>query len=287
MAGLGRGLGSLIPQKVNKQDNGPATPATSIADIGERIQQLDPKKIQANDQQPRTDFNDESLDELAASIKQHGIQQPLVVSQVGSGYQLITGERRLRAAKRLNLPTVPAIVRAADKQKRLELALIENIQRQDLNPLELGAAYRRLTDEFNLTDEEAGARLGKSRPYITNTIRLLGLPEPIKQALVDGRISEGHAKVILGFDSEAKQFELFNKIVANKMTVAQSVLETKKMGGTMKALIRANPADPDREAKLQSFFGVKTSIRRKKYGGQIVLDFWSDEELGEIMRKVS
>ncbi len=287
MSALGRGLGSLIPQKVNKAVGDKITPAVSVVNEDDKIWHLDTKLIRANDQQPRQDFDDAALTELAESIKQHGILQPLVVARDGDAYQLIAGERRLRAAKKINLPTVPAIVRAADEQNRLELALIENIQRQDLNPLELAMAYRRLADEFNLPYEKLAKRLGKSTPVIANTIRFLNLPEEIQRALVEGRISEGHAKIIVGLDTEAKQFELFHKIVANKMTVAQAATETQKMGGTKKARIKDNAADREREAKFQAFFGVKTIIKRKDYGGQIIIDFWDDEELGEMMKKIS
>jgi ParB family chromosome partitioning protein len=286
MSALGRGLGSLIPQKVNKQAGDQITPAVSVVDEGDKIWHVDPKLIKANDQQPRQDFNDAGLNELAQSIKQYGILQPLVVSKLGNGYQLITGERRLRAARKINLPTVPVIIRAADEQNRLELALIENIQRQDLNPLELAMAYRRLADEFNLTLEQVAQRLGKSTAVIANTIRFLNLPEEIQRALVAGRISEGHAKIFVGFDSEAKQFELFHKIVANKMTVAQAAVETQKMGGTKQARIKDNVGDREREAKLREFFGVRAVVKRKDRGGQIIIDFGNDEELGEIMKKM-
>lgn len=286
MAGLGRGLGSLIPQKIDKQTDDAVTPAVSVVNNEDKIWHVNPGVITVNSQQPRSYFDDQALNELAESIRQHGVLQPLVVSKRGGNYELIAGERRLRAAKKINLPTVPVIIREADEQKKLELALIENIQRQDLGPLELAMAYRRLADEFNLTYPEVAARLGKSRSVIANTVRFLNLPAEIQDALVAGIINEGHAKVILGLSTEAKQFELLRKIVGNKMTVREAEDETKKMGGTKMARIKDNAADRDREAKMQEFFGVKTRIHRKSYGGQIIVDFWDDEELGEIMRKI-
>lgn len=287
MSGLGRGLGSLIPQKVNKQADDVITPAVSIINEDDRIWHIAPTEIEVNDFQPRSEFNDTALAELAQSIKQYGILQPLVVCRAGDHYQLIAGERRLRAAKQAGLATVPVIVREANEQKKLELALIENIQRQDLNPLELAMAYRRLADEFNLSLDAVAQRLGKSRPVVSNTIRLLNLPEEIQRALAEGLISEGHARIIVGLETEAKQLELFRKIVANKMTVADAMTETKKMGGTKQARIKENTGDRDREAKLQEFFGGKVIIKRKSQGGQIIIDFWDDEELGEIMKKMS
>ncbi len=287
MAGLGRGLGSLIPQKINKQADDQITPAVSIVNEDDKIWHIDPKVIETNSQQPRTDFDESSLAELAQSIKQYGILQPLVVSKSGNTYRLIAGERRLRAAKSISLPTVPVIIREADEQKKLELALIENIQRQDLNPIELAMAYRRLADEFNLTNEAVADRLGKSRSVVANTVRFLNLPEEIQRALAEGRISEGHAKIIAGLDSEAKQLEMFKKVVANKMTVAQVTIETQKMGGTKQSRIKENIGDRDREAKLQAFFGGKVMIKRRTHGGQVILDFWDDDELAGIMKRVN
>jgi len=286
MSGLGRGLGSLIPQKINKTSDDRVTPASVVISEDDRILHIDPALIQVNEYQPRSGFDETALNDLAESIRQHGVLQPLVVSRSGDRYQLISGERRWRAAQKINLPTVPVIIRQADEQKRLELALIENIQRQDLNAMELAMAYRRLLDEFNLTLMEAARRLGKSDSVIANTVRFLSLPPEIQQALAHGQISEGHAKIIVGLPNEAKQFELFRKIVANQMTVAATMEETKKMGGTKQARIKEVIGDRDREEKLQNFFGYKTNIKRRSHGGLIVIDFWNDEELGEIMSKI-
>jgi ParB family chromosome partitioning protein len=284
---LGRGLGSLIPQKVNKTYSDDITPAMSVVSDEDKILHIAPDAIKPNSQQPRSDFNEANLEDLARSIKEYGILQPLVVSRRGEGYELIAGERRLRAAKIAGLKTVPVIVRLADEQKRLEMALIENIQREDLNPIELAMSYRRLADEFNLKTEEVAKRLGKSRPLVSNIMRLLGLPAEMQKALAEGLISPGHGNALLGLDSEAKQFELFRKIVANKMTVAQVAEETKKMGGTKQARIKDNSIDQDRVNKLQEFFGSRSKIHRKNKGGQIIIDFADDETLNEIIKKIS
>lgn len=284
---LGRGLGSLIPQKVNKHFSDDITPAMSVVSDEDKILHISPSVIKANSQQPRTDFNEASLEDLSRSIKEYGVLQPLVVNRRGDGYELIAGERRLRAAKLAGLTTVPVILRQADEQKKLEIALIENIQREDLNPIELAMSYRRLADEFNLKTEEVARRVGKSRPLVANTMRLLNLPEEIQRALVSGSISVKHGLAIAGLDSEVKQMELFRKVIANKMTSTEVFEETKKMGGTKEARIKHHPADEGRVAKLQEFFGSRVKINRKNKGGQIIIDFSDDETLNEMIKKIS
>lgn len=288
MAGLGRGLGSLIPAKntqTNKEITSSATP-TAFVDL-ERVSRIDPEQVKANPKQPRRYFNEQGLDDLAASIKEHGILQPLIVTRIADGYELIAGERRLRAAKKLGLKEVPAIIRRADEQKKLEWAIIENIQRSDLNPVELAMSYRQLADECQLSQDELGKRLGKPRSTIANTMRILKLPADIQKAIAEGIISEGHAKVLLGLDSEVKQQVLFKKIVANQLSVEDTREETKKSGGTKQAKVLIGKGDADKELALSRWFGSKVSLKRSKTGGQIVIKFSDDEELGEIIRKVS
>lgn len=286
---LGRGLGSLIPQKVNKvatTSSGEAViNVASEADKG-RVLQLQPDQIGLNPMQPRKNFNEHQLNELVESIKRYGVIQPLIVTQKNGRYELIAGERRLRAAKILGLTAVPAIVRQADEQQKLELALVENLQREDLNPIETAIAYRKLIDEFNLSQEELAVRVSRSRPVITNTLRFLNLPEEIQQALMEGRITEGHAKVIVGLENEAKQFALYKKILLNKMTVEDALKETRVMGGTKQARIKINYADKDKEFAFRQFFGTKAEIKRKGKGGEVIIYFFSDEELGEITEKI-
>ena len=286
---LGRGLSSLIPQKVNKvatTSSGDAViNVASEADKG-RVLQLQPDQIALNPMQPRKNFNEHQLNELVESIKQYGIIQPLIVTQKNGRYELIAGERRLRAAKILGLSAVPAIVRLADEQQKLELALVENLQREDLNSIEMAIAYRKLIDEFNLSQEELAVRVSRSRPVITNTLRFLNLPEEIQTALIEGKITEGHAKVIVGLEGEAQQFALFKKILLNKMTVDDSLKETRAMGGTKQARIKINYADKDKEFAFRQFFGTKAEVKRKGKGGEIIIYFYSDEELGEIVAKI-
>jgi len=286
---LGRGLSSLIPQKVKKvatMSDGEAVVSLVSEDDKDKILQISPEKISANPSQPRRDFNERQLEELAGSIRQYGMIQPLVVSQKDGGYELIAGERRLRAAKILGSAAVPVIVRRADEQQKLELALVENLQREDLNPIEQAMAYRKLIDEFNLSQEELAARVGKSRPVITNTLRFLNLPEEIQAALMDGRLSEAHAKILAGLESEAQQLSLFKKILLNKLTVADAAKESRAMGGTKQARIKINYADKDKEFAFRQFFGTKVQIKRKGKGGEVIIYFYGDEELGEMVSKI-
>ena len=286
---LGRGLSSLIPQKVKKVAtaiSGEAVVSVVSEADKDQVLQISLDRIQVNPMQPRRNFNEHQLNELIESIKQYGIIQPLIVTQKNGDYELIAGERRLRAAKILNLATVPVIIRQADEQQKLEVALVENLQREDLNAIEAALAYRKLIDEFNLNQEELAIRLGKSRPVITNTLRLLNLPEEIQAALIDGRITEGHAKTIVGLESEAKQLALLKKILLNKMTIEDAMKETRIMGGTKMARIKINYADKDKEFAFREFFGTKAEIKRKGKGGEVIIYFYSDEELGEMVEKI-
>ncbi|KKS35409.1 MAG: Chromosome partitioning protein ParB [Parcubacteria group bacterium GW2011_GWC2_42_12] len=279
----------MIPQKVKKIAVTSAGDAvinvTSVDDRG-KVLQLKPEQIGINPRQPRQNFNEHQLNELVESIKQYGIIQPLIVTQKDGRYELIAGERRLRAAKVSGLATVPAIVREADEQQKLELALVENLQREDLNSIETAIAYRKLIDEFNLSQDELAARVGRSRPVVTNTLRFLNLPEEIQTALIQGRINEGHAKIIVGLEDEAKQFALYKKILRNEMTVDDTIKETRIMGGTKMARIKINYADKDKEFAFRQFFGTKAVIKRRGKGGEVIIYFYSDEELGEMVAKI-
>lgn len=282
--GLGRGLGSLIPSKQNDSTL-PAAEANLPVDA--EVQKINPDLIKANPRQPRTNFDDPALKELMESIREYGIIQPLVVSHVADGYELIAGERRLRAARQLGLREVPIVVRKVQDQEKLGMALIENIQREDLNPVELAIAYKQLAEEFNLNQDQLAKKLGKSRSGVTNTLRILNLPGEIQVALVNGEITEGHAKILVGLDSEEKQFELFNRIKHRRLTVDDTILEARRMGGTKQARVKIDYADKDKELRLREFFGAKAEIKRGKKGGQIIIHFYSDDELAEVMRKIN
>lgn len=286
--GLGRGLSSLIPKKINntysdfdvKDNNG-----LEISDRS-RITYIDPSQIVANPYQPRQDFSDNALEDLMKSIKEHGIIQPLVVTKIDNGYELIAGERRWRSAKALGLKEVPVIVREANKQKKLELALIENLQRENLNPVETAIAYNQLINEFNLTQEDASIRVGKSRSAVANSLRLLQLPAEVQLALIEKKITEAHAKYLLGLESPAKQLAVFKKILHQGLSVRDTDQLIKNLGGTKGALVKSDYRDKSRSEKLSHFFGAKVEIKRQKQGGQIIISFAGDEDLDEIIRKI-
>ncbi len=292
-SGLGRGLGSLIPKKTMSYGQNPYSnnvseedlTMTSVFNDQDRILRVDPSRIDINPQQPRTSFSESALNDLAESIKQHGIIQPLVVTKKGDRYELIAGERRLRSSKLLGLTEVPVIVREEKEQKKLEIALIENLQRENLNPLETARAYQRLIDEFNITQEEAAKKLGKARSSIANAMRLLSLPLEIQEALVGGKISEAHAKYLLGLDDEVKQLNIFKKILRQNLTVAETDKEIKRLGGT-KSAKQKDYSDKAKEEELNEYFSTKVEIKRRGKGGQLVIDFFSEDELGEILRKI-
>jgi ParB family chromosome partitioning protein len=289
-SGLGRGLGSLIPKKTvtygqNPFIAGAAEEETVVLSDGDRVLKISPDRIALNPRQPRTHFSETALADLSQSIKQHGIIQPLIVTKKGNGFELIAGERRLRSAKMLGLKEVPVIVRAEQEQKKLELSLIENLQRENLNPLESARAYQRLMDEFNITQEEAAQKLGKARSSIANALRLLTLPVAIQDALAAGKISEAHAKYLLGLDGEDKQLNMLKKILRQNLTVAETDKEIKRLGGT-KAAKPKDYFDKAKEEELGEFLSTKVEIKRQGKGGKIIIDFYGEEELGDIVKKI-
>lgn len=284
---LGRGLGSLIPQK--RAEPAAQTPAPSPASpAGERVLQLAHTAIDPNPSQPRQHFGHDELEDLVTSIKAHGILQPLIVSPAAGGrYLLVAGERRLRAAEVAGLATVPAIVRSASDQERLELALIENIQRQDLNPLEEAAGYQRLHDEFGLTQDDVAKRVGKSRAQIANTMRLLALPREIQEALRAGRITFGHAKVIMGVEGEREQLKLYQQIVREGLPVR--LADAKARGVKVKSHVRqvSDPELANLAAELQRELGTRVHIRGKRDRGVVEVLYFSLEELTNLVRRLS
>lgn len=288
MAGaLGRGLGSLIPNKTNPGANPAVTgePAIPLSDK-DRILKVEIGRVRVNPLQPRKKFTDFKLEELAQSIKEFGVITPLLVTRSGNDFELVAGERRLRASKQAGLAKVPVIVTELEGQEKLEVALIENIQRENLNPIDLAQAYQQLISEFSLTQEQVAQKLSKARSSVANSVRLLKLPEEIQLALIEGKLSEGHAKYLTGLDSLEKQMTLFRKIMHNNLSVSDTNSAAKRMGGTKAARIKINYQDKDKEFALREFFGAKIEIKRKGQGGQIIIDFFSDEELNEIIGKV-
>lgn len=288
--GLGRGLDSLIPRKIKINDYSNLAlddQKNVLVDKSGGITSIDPKKIVANPYQPRKEFDPISLNDLVNSIKEYGIIQPLIVSPLKDGnYELIAGERRWRSAMELDLAEVPVIIRDVDNQKKLELALIENLQREDLNPVDSAVAYNQLINEFNLTQEDLAKKIGKPRSTITNTLRFLLLPAEIKQALIKRQISEAHAKYLLGLDSEVKQLTIFRKILYNNLSVRETDKLIKEYGGTKKAKVIIGEGDKDIVDSLQLSLGTKVEIKRGQKGGKIEIFFYSDDDLVGILKKI-
>ncbi|MDO8668918.1 MAG: ParB/RepB/Spo0J family partition protein [Candidatus Buchananbacteria bacterium] len=286
-SGLGRGLGSLIPsKKPAKEILGNGSEIAAILEQQEKIVELPVDQITPNPHQPRTNFDEADLQELVESIKEHGIIQPLIVSKVSSGWQLIAGERRLRSAKLAGLKTVPAIVREMSEQKKMEIALIENLQRKNLNSLETASAYQKLVDEFNLTQEQLAKRVGKSRSAVANTLRILTVIDEVKEAIRDGQISEGHARVLAGLPQSDQALTL--KIIISE---SLNVRETEKAGKqiVVKKHIRKVAFNPELRAKeelLQSALGTKVEIKKFGPSGQIIIKFFSEEELNSLVDKL-
>jgi len=289
--GLGRGLGALIP---TSQPSPAEVPIDAIV---------------PNPMQPRQKLDPEALEELAASIREHGLIQPLIVSQIppepleesitGSSegrvqplsdaevprYQLIAGERRLEAARLAGLTMVPVIIREATPQEMLELALVENIQRADLNPLEQAMAYKHLMDDFGLTQEQVADRVGKSRAAVANSVRLLRLPEEIKNSLAQGQITEGHARAILSLDDVDKQRKVWKAILKQGLNVRQTEETVRRLTAEPKPKRPSQPSSPETKALEERFreaLGTKVQLFRSKRGGRLVIYFYSEEELQSL-----
>lgn len=277
--GLGRGLGSLIPQKIAPE---PGTEAAKAADVS--AVELSPDKIVANPHQPRKYFVPEDLQDLVDSIKEHGVLLPLVVTDRGDGtYELIAGERRLRASREAGLAKVPVIIRSATEQQKLELALIENIQRSQLNAIEEAHAYQALGDQFSLTQDEIAARVGKSRSHVANTMRLLDLSEEMQQAVAEGRISKSHARTLLAEPDKDRRHELFEKMLTGDMTVREA--EARAGSTSRKKTSGKDPNIAALEAELRDALGTKVDIQMKDGKGKIGIHFYSKEDLKSLIRK--
>ncbi len=297
--GLGRGLGSLIPQKhVITTEDRKEVVYTSLELAPQQQEQsgarkefvlfVSPQKISVNPFQPRRDFNHQDLEDLVASIKEHGLIQPLVVSDLGNGnFQLIAGERRLRASRILDLAEIPVIVREATDHEKLELALIENIQRQRLNPMEEAYAYKQLIEEFNFTQEQVGQKVGKSRPKIANSLRLLSLPSEIISAIEQGIISEGHAKVIAGLDKPEDKIRLFKKVIQHKMNVREVENQAREVNRRTRTFQTIDAILQSKQDSLRKALGTKVEIRPTGKSGRIIIEYYSVEDLDGIISNIA
>jgi len=276
-ATLGRGLDALIP-KESVEAGSPEGPGFVVAGVQE---------IKPNRTQPRKDFDDESITELAASIKEKGIIQPLVVRNTPGGYEIIAGERRWRAAQRAGLTKVPIIVKEASDREVLELALIENLQREDLNPIEEAMAYSQLIQDFGLTHEDVSGRIGKERSTITNQLRLLRLTEEAKRALVDGEISAGHARALLSIESEDRSVQVLNAIIKQKLSVRMTESLIRKLSQEKKSLPEPEEGDlylKRIEDELKRNLNTQVRIVNKKGKGKIEIEYYSQDELDRLYR---
>lgn len=276
--GLGKGLGALIP---TIDDDAAAVQGVAEVPLA---------SITPNPHQPRSAIRDQDLVELAASIQEHGIIQPLIVARAPDGYQLIAGERRWRSARLAGLTTVPVIVKDAAPSEMLELALVENVQRADLNALEEAIAYRQLTEEFGLTQEQVARRVGKSRVAVSNTMRLLKAARPVQEALLAGRISEGHARALLGLEREEAQEAALKTVLKQGLNVRQTEELVRRLLGQGSEKQRVAPAISPETRALESRFrealGTKVNLRRSGGGGRIVIHFYSDEELDALYERI-
>ncbi|HET6317216.1 MAG TPA: ParB/RepB/Spo0J family partition protein [Chloroflexota bacterium] len=264
--GLGRGLGALIPP-----------PTTGLREISVEA-------VRPNPYQPRAQFDQAELEELAQSIREHGVLQPVLVSQQeDGGFQLITGERRWRAVQLAGLATLPALIKEATPQSSLEMALVENIQRRDLNPLEEAHAFRALIDEHGLTQEQLANRIGKSRVSVTNTLRLLQAPDPVRQALASGAITEGHARAILTAVDDDKRLKVLGRVLDQQLSVRATEALARQLNDAEFTAEDAPPhVDPETERLEDAFrhaLGTRVRLVRGRSGGRLIIHFYSDEEL--------
>jgi len=305
--GLGRGLASLIPQKKADSSSEDKKIGDSQESVGQKdasslagghreniavktngnVEEIDIIQVVPNPHQPRKNFSPEKLQELADSIKQHGILQPIVVSKTGNKFELIMGERRLQAAKLAGLTKIPALIREATDQQKLEMAIIENIQRHDLNPVEEAKSYAKLVREFGLKQEEVADKVGKSRSAVANKLRLLSLPVEIQRAIIEGKITEGHAKAILGIENSEKQRALFELILKSNLTVRQAEDKTREISvRPHKRVVARDPEIKKIEEDLIAKLGTKVKVSKAGAGGRIIIDYYSKEELENLISKI-
>ncbi len=280
--GLGKGLGALIPGAEREGRAGES--------------EVEIARISFNPYQPRESLGDEKMHELVDSVRVHGVLQPIVVRSRGGGdYELVAGERRLRAAKAAGLSTIPCVVKELTNEQSLEIALVENLQREDINAIDAASAYKRLTDEFGLTQEELAFQLGKSRSAVANCMRLLGLPEEVRNCLKAGTISEGHARAVLALLSEEEQLELCRRVGGSGLSVRETEQTAKEWAKTGRAvseredvsretlLATPDPNTLELEAQLRDILGTKVTIVKNKDRGRIQIEFYSDDDLQRLL----
>jgi len=270
--GLGKGLEALIPKAEQKEKG--------------LIMEMDVESLIPNLFQPRKNFDREKMEELKGSIKKHGMIQPIVVRKLANGYEIVAGERRLKAAKEIGLKKIPAIIKNINNEKSLEIALVENIQREDLNPVEQANAFKRLVDEFNLTQQELAEATGKSRALVANTIRLLKLSSEIQKNISEGKISFGHAKLLLSIEDEEVQKAVCDRIIVNDLSVRDTERLIKNIEKVQKKQFKVKNITierfPEVEGRLRDVLGTKISILYDGKKGKINIEFYNKEDLRRI-----
>lgn len=276
--GLGKGLRALIPENALEEET----------EIKKNAIFIDIDLISANKTQPRKNFDEQKILQLSQSIQEHGIIQPLILNKTGDDtYSIVAGERRWRAAKLANIKEVPAIIMNLSDKEILEVSLIENIQRQDLNPIEEALAYKRLINDFNLTQEELSVKIGKSRTAITNCMRLLNLDSRVQEYVIDGVITEGHGRALLGVEDGELQYKLSQNIIDENLTVRDIEKIVKNLNSSKSTkkdnIKKENPYYVDIKEKLEELFGTKVSLMDKKNKGKIEIEYYSQEDLQRIL----
>lgn len=278
---LGRGLGSLIPTTTEEPLDARLVP---VADI------------RPNRYQPRTEMDEDGLAELTESIRTHGVLEPIIVRPSGQGYELVVGERRWRAAQRAGLSEIPSVVREMTDQEAAVIALVENLQREDLNPIEEAKAFKRLLD-LNMTQEEVAAQVGKSRPAVANSLRLLTLPDDVQALISSGQLSVGHAKVLLGVDSPEQRESVLRRVLSEQLTVRQAeelVRSLTSAGGQTQrrrrtsgtSAVARDPVWLDFEERLAEALGTKVKVQPQGQGGRIVIEFYGHEDIGRLLELI-
>ena len=270
--GLGKGINALFPGE-------------SLAKH-ERIEQIHVKSIKPNPYQPRKIFTKEAIEELSDSIREHGILQPIIVRKKGTTYEIVAGERRVRAAKSIGLDEVPAIVRALSDEETMEIAILENLQREDLTPIEEAEAYHQLMDKLDLTQEQLAFRLGKSRSHIANHVRLLALPKKIRNFITDGTLSMGHGRTLLGLRNKPQIEPLADRVIKEGLNVRQLERLVQQLNENVPREPKPKNVDlfmKERETSLREFFGTNVKIKQSKNKGKIEIEFFSEEDLERIL----
>ncbi len=294
---LGRGLGAFFPDYQEEGEKGDEknqkTKTAAPIEPAERVNivlNIPVDHIRPNPHQPRTDFNEEALEELASSIKKHGLIQPITVRYIGEKrFELISGERRLRATKLAGLKEIPSYIREADDEELIAFALIENIQREELNPLEISLGYQRLIDECDYTQGEVAERVGKNRTTVTNMLRLLKLPDFIQASLRDESITTGHARALINLEKESDQKKILKKIVKDSLSVRQTEklvqsLDKKREQSSKKSTKKSDPFLNDIAKRLRGTFSTKVNIKSKGKGGEIRIEYYSEDDLERLMQ---